>query len=83
MPQDPSAGPGMLSDLAGPAGTEIYMKEALEQVVDLLRTPAEFAMNIRISSAYITPKIDLQYRGSTSLFVNIMRNNRILGRLIR
>ena len=30
----------MLPDLAGPAGTEIYMKEALEQVVDLFRTPA-------------------------------------------
>ena len=25
----------MLPDLAGPAGTEIYMKEALEQVVEL------------------------------------------------
>ena len=36
----PSVGPGMLPDLAGPAGTEIYMKEALEQVVDLLRSPA-------------------------------------------
>jgi hypothetical protein len=30
----------MLPDLAGPAGTEIYMKEALEQVVDLFRAPA-------------------------------------------
>ena len=40
-------------------------------------------MNTRILSAYITSKIDLQYRGSTSLFVNIMRNNKILGRLIR
>ena len=30
MPQGPSAGLGMLPDLAGPAGTEIYMKEALE-----------------------------------------------------
>jgi len=36
----PSAGPGMLPDLAGPAGTEIYMKEALEQVVELFRAPA-------------------------------------------
>jgi hypothetical protein len=36
----PSAGPGILPDLAGPAGTEIYMKEALEQVVELFRAPA-------------------------------------------
>jgi hypothetical protein len=31
---------GILPDLAGPAGKEIYMKEALKQVVDLLRSPA-------------------------------------------
>ena len=30
----------MLPDLAGPAGKEIYMKEALKQVVDLFRVPA-------------------------------------------
>jgi hypothetical protein len=30
----------MLPDLAGPAGTEIYMKEALEQVVELFHAPA-------------------------------------------
>jgi hypothetical protein len=30
---------GMLPNLAGPAGKEIYMKEALEQVVDLFRAP--------------------------------------------
>jgi hypothetical protein len=29
----------MLPDLAGPAGKEIYMKEALKQVVDLFRAP--------------------------------------------
>ena len=31
---------GMLLDWRVPAGKEPYMKEALEQVVDLLRTPA-------------------------------------------
>jgi len=31
----------MLPDLAGPAGKEIYMKEALKQVVDLLLSPAQ------------------------------------------
>ncbi len=30
----------MLPNLTGPAGKEIYMKEALEQVVELLRAPA-------------------------------------------
>jgi len=30
---------GILPDLAGPAGKEIYMKEALKQVVDLFRVP--------------------------------------------
>jgi hypothetical protein len=30
----------ILPDLAGPAGKEIYMKEALKQVVDLFRVPA-------------------------------------------
>jgi hypothetical protein len=30
----------MLPDLAGPAGKEIYMKEALKQVVELFRVPA-------------------------------------------
>jgi hypothetical protein len=29
----------MLPDLAGPAGKEIYMKEALKQVVELFRAP--------------------------------------------
>jgi hypothetical protein len=31
---------GMLPDLAGPCWKEIVMKEALEQVVDLLRSRA-------------------------------------------
>jgi hypothetical protein len=39
---------GMLPNLAGPAGKEIYMKEALEQVVDLLRSPAQNPMNARV-----------------------------------
>ena len=43
MPQGPSAGPGMLPDLAGPAGMKIYMKEALEQVIELFRAPAPVA----------------------------------------
>jgi hypothetical protein len=30
----------MLPDLAGPAGKEIYMKEALKQVVELFHMPA-------------------------------------------
>jgi hypothetical protein len=29
----------MLPGLAGPAGTEIHMEEAVEQVVELLRAP--------------------------------------------
>jgi len=37
----------MLPDLAGPAGKEIYMKEALKQVVDLLHAPARIPNEIK------------------------------------
>jgi len=38
----------MLPDLAGAAEKEIYMKGALKQVVDLLRSPARNPMNARV-----------------------------------
>jgi hypothetical protein len=39
---------GMLLDWRVPAGRKTYMKEALEQVVDLLRSPAQNPMNARV-----------------------------------
>ena len=37
---------GILPDLAGPAGKEIYMKEALKQVVDLFRAPVSGVLEL-------------------------------------
>jgi hypothetical protein len=46
----------MLPDLAGPAGKEIYMKEALKQVVDLFRTPARITNEKQGFQVYKSPQ---------------------------